>query len=142
MNGLPQILIRRIVGLPLRDEAVYPSIPPRLWRGSRTMPGSPRSESPIVHRLEGLQRHASSLSNFRERFDSWVHLSKLLRVGRSFCFLSLVRLESFIVSLEHLFVAGLDLLEGGESPEIFKGCIDLTFGFTQLPNLLGNLSIA
>src|SRR6056300_312868 len=121
---------------------MHSRVSPRLWRSSRTMPSSPRGETPIVHRLEGLQRHASSLSNFRERFDSWVHLSKLLRVGRSLSFLSLVRLESFVVSLEHLFVAGLDLLEGGEPPEIFKGCIDLTFGFTQLPNLLGNLSIA
>jgi len=106
------------------------------------MPGSPCGETPIVHRLEGLQRHASSLSNFRERFDSWVHLSKLLRVGRSLCFLSLVRLEIFVVSPEHLLIAGLDLLEGGKPPEIFEGCIDLTLKFTQLPNLLGNLSIA
>src|SRR6056300_407448 len=106
------------------------------------MPGSPRSESPIVHGLEGLQRHASSLSNFRERFDSWIHLSKLLRVGRSLCFLSLVRLEKFIIFPEHLLIAGLDLLEGGKPPEIFEGCIDLALRFTQLPNLLGNLSIA
>jgi hypothetical protein len=99
-----QILIRRVVRLPLSDEAVYPSIPPRLWRGSRTMPGSPRGETPIVDRLEGLQRHASSLSNFRERFDSWVHLSKLLRVGRSLCFLSLVRLEIFVVFRLSIFL--------------------------------------
>jgi hypothetical protein len=84
----------------------------------------------------------SSLSNFRERFDSWVHLSKLLRVGRSLCFLSLVRLEIFVVSLEHLLIAGLDLLEGGEPPEIFKGCIDLAPRFTQFPNLLGDGCIA
>ena len=106
------------------------------------MPGSPRGETPIVDRLEGLQRHASSLSNFRERFDSWVHLSKLLRVGRSLCFLSLVRLEIFVVSLEHLLIAGLDLLEGGEPPEIFKGCVDLALRFTQLPDLLGDGCIA
>jgi len=106
------------------------------------MPGSPRGETPIVDRLEGLQRHASSLSNFRERFDSRVHLSKLLRVGRSLCFLSLVRLEIFVVSPEHLLVAGLDFLEGGEPPEIFEGCVNLTLRFTQFPNLLGNLSIA
>src|SRR6056300_76434 len=142
MSGSPQILISRVIRLPLRDEAVHSRVPPRLWRGSRTMPGSPRSESPIVHGLEGLQRHASSLSNFRERFDSWVHLSKLLRVGRSFCFLSLVSLEVFVVSLEHLFVAGLNLREGGESPDIFKGCVDFTLLFTQFPDLLGNLSIA
>ena len=106
------------------------------------MPGSPCGESSIVHGLEGLQRHASSLSNFRERFDSWVHLSKLLRVGRSLCFLSLVRLEIFVVPLEHLFVTGLDLLEGGEPPEIFKGCVDLALRFTQLPDLLGDGCIA
>ena len=106
------------------------------------MPSSPRGETPIVDRLEGLQRHASSLSNFRERFGSRIHLSKLLRVGGSLCLLSLVRLEKFIIFPEHLFVAGLDLLEGGESPEIFEGCVDFTLLFTQLPNLLGNLSIA
>jgi hypothetical protein len=106
------------------------------------MPGSPRSESPIVHGLEGLQRHTSSLSNFRERFGSRIHLSKLLRVGRGLCLLSLVRLEIFVVLPEHLLVAGLNLLEGGESPEIFKGCVDFTLLFTQFPNLLGNLSIA
>jgi hypothetical protein len=119
-----------------------PSVSPRLWRGSRTMPSSPRSETPIVDRLECLQRHASSLSNFRERFDPWVHLSKLLRVGRSLCFLSLVRLEVFVVPFEHLLVASLDLSQGSESPEIFEGCVDLTLRFTQFPNLLGNLSIA
>jgi len=102
------------------------------------MPGSPRGESPIIDRLEGLQRHTSSLSNFRERFDSRIHLSKLLRVGRGLCFLSLIRLESFVVPLEHLLIAGLNLLGGGESPEIFEGCVDLTFGFTQLSNLLGD----
>src|SRR5210317_2279637 len=106
------------------------------------MPGSPRGETPIVDRLEGLQRHASSLSNFRERFGSRIQFSKLLRVGRSFCFLSLVRLEKFIIFPEHLFVAGLDLLEGGEPPEVFEGCVDPTLLFTQFPNLLGNLSIA
>jgi len=102
------------------------------------MPSSPRGETPIVHRLEGLQRHASSLSNFRERFGSRIHLSKLLRVGRGLCLLSLVRLEIFVVPLEHLFVTGLNLLEGGESPEIFEGCVDFTLLFTQLPNLLGD----
>ena len=100
------------------------------------MPGSPRGETPIVDRLEGLQRHASSLSNFRERFDSRIHLSKLLRVGRGFCLLSFVRLEKFIILSEHLLVAGFDILEGGESPEVFEGCVDFTLLFTQLPNLL------
>jgi hypothetical protein len=142
MSGSPQILIRRVIRLPLRDEAVNPRVSPRLWRSTWAVSCPPRSESPIVHGLEGLQRHASSLSNFRERFGSRIHLSKLLRVGRSFCFLSLVRLEKFIIFPEHLFVTGLDLLEGGESPEIFEGCVDPTLLFTQLPNLLGNLSIA
>src|SRR5210317_224881 len=142
MSGSPQILVSRVVRLPLRDEAVHPRVAPRLWRGSRTMPGSPRGETPIVDRLEGLQRHASSLSNFRERFDSRIHLSKLLRVGRGLCLLSLVRLEIFVVPFEHLLVAGLNLLEGGKSPEVFEGCVDFTLLFTQFPDLLGNLSIA
>ena len=145
MNGMkliPKVFVSRVVRLPLSDETMNPSIPPRLWRGSRTMPGSPRGETPIVHRLEGLQRHASSLSNFRERFGSRIHLSKPLRVGRSLCLLSLVRLEVFVVSPEHLLVAGLDLTQGDEPPEIFEGCVNLTLRFTQFPNLLGNLSIA
>jgi hypothetical protein len=46
-----QILIRSVVRLPLRDETMHPRVPPRLWRSSRTMPGSPRSETSIVHRF-------------------------------------------------------------------------------------------
>ena len=52
--ALLQILIRRVVRLPLNNKTMNPRVPPRLWRGSRTMPGSPRSETPIVDRLEGL----------------------------------------------------------------------------------------
>src|SRR6056300_1976746 len=117
-------------------------VPPRLWRGSRTMLGSPRSESPIVHRLEGFQRNLSSLSNFREGFGSWIHLPKLLGVGGSLSFLSLVRLESFIVSLEHFLITRLNFPESCKPPEIFEGCVDLTFGFTQFPDLLGDGCIA
>ena len=100
------------------------------------MSSSPRGESPIVHGLKGLQRHTSSLSNFRERFDSRIHLSKLLRVGRGPCLLSSVRLEKFVIFPEHLLVAGFDILEGSESPEVFEGCVDPTLRFTQLPDLL------
>jgi len=121
---------------------MHSRVSPRLWRGSRTMPGSPRGETPIVDRFECFQRHASSLSNFRERFGSRIHLSKLLRVGRGLCLLSLVRLEIFVVSPEHLLVTGLDLTQGGEPPEIFERCVNLALRFTQFPNLLGNLSIA
>ena len=106
------------------------------------MPGSPRSESPIVDGLHSLQRNLSSLSNFREGFGSRIHLPKLLGVGGSLSFLSLVRLESFIVSLEHLLIACLNFSESCKPPEIFKGCVDLTFRFTQLPDLLGDGCIA
>ena len=43
-----------VVRLPLSGETMNPRIPPRLWRGSWTMPCSPRSESPIVDGLHGL----------------------------------------------------------------------------------------
>src|SRR5210317_2553895 len=111
MSGSPQILVSRVVRLPLRDEAVYPRVPPRLWRGSRTMPGSPRGESPIVDGLHSLQRNLSSLSNFREGFGSRIHFPKLLGVGGSFSLLSLVCTESPVVSLEHLLIACLNFSE-------------------------------
>jgi len=119
-----------------------PSIPPRLWRGSRTMPGSPRSESPVEHSLHSPQRNLSSLSNFREGFSSRIHLPKFLGVGGSLCLLSLVRLEKFIIFPEHLFITCLNPLESCKPPEIFEGCVDLTFRITQLPDLLGDGSIA
>jgi len=106
------------------------------------MPGSPRSEPPVVDGLHSLQRNLSSLSNFREGFGSRIHFPKSLGVGGSLCLLSLVRLESFIVSLEHFLIACLNFSESCKPPEIFEGCIDLTFGFTQLPHLLGDGCIA
>src|SRR6056300_50507 len=97
-----------------------PRVPPRLWRGSRTMPGSPRGESPIVDGLHSLQRNLSSLSNFREGFGSRIHLPKSLGVGGSFSFLSLVRLEKCIIFPEHLFVTRLNFPESCKPPEIFE----------------------
>ena len=136
-----QILICSVIRLTLRDETMYPRVPPRLWRSSRTMPGSPRSETPIVDCLESLQRNFSSLGNLWEGFGSRIHFPKSLGVLGSFGLSSLVRLEKFIIFLEHLFVTGLDLLEGGEPPEVFEGCVDPSLPFTQLPNLLGDLGI-
>ena len=121
---------------------MHSRVPPRLWRSSRTMPGSPRSETPVVDRLEGLQRHASSLSNVWKGFDTRsVLLPKLLGVGGSLCLLSLVRFEAAVISFKHFFVSCFDLFEGGESPEILEWSVYLTFGSTQLTNLLKNLNI-
>jgi len=106
------------------------------------MPGSPRSESPIVDGLHSLQRNLSSLSNFREGFGSRIHFPKSLGVGGSFSFLSLVCSELGVVFFEHFLIACLDFSESCKSPEIFEGCVDLTFGFTQLSNLLGDGCIA
>jgi hypothetical protein len=83
----------------------------------------------------------SSLSNFRERFDSRIHFSKLLRVGRSLGFLSLVRFKRGVVLLEHFGVSRLNILEGGEPPEIFEGSVDLSLGASKFTDLLSNLSI-
>jgi len=120
MNSLPQILIRRVVGLPLSGETMDPSIPPRLWRGSRTMPGSPRSESPVVHSLHSPQRNLSSLSNFSEGFSSRIHLPKFLGVGGSFCLLSLISSELGVVPLEHLLITCLNPCESLKPPEYLR----------------------
>ena len=142
MNGLPQISISRVIRLPLHDEAVHPRVSPRLWRGSRTMPGSPRGETPIIDRLEGLQRNASNLRNVWKGFDTRAVLfPKLLGVGGSLCLLSLIRFEASVISFKHFFVSCFDVFEGGESPEILEWSVYLTFGSTQLTNLLKNLNI-
>ena len=142
MKLIPKVFVSRVIRLPLHDEAVYPRIPPRLWRGSRTMPGSPRGESPVVHSLESLQRHASSLRNVWKGFDTRsVLLPKLLGVGGSLCLLSLIRFEASVISFKHFFVSCFDVFEGGESPEILEWSVYLTFGSTQLTNLLKNLNI-
>ena len=140
--ALPQILIRRVIRLSLNDETMHPRVPPRLWRSYRTMPGSPRGETSVVDRLEGLQRHASSLRNVWKGFDTRsVLLPKLLGVGGSLCLLSFVRFEAAVISFKHFFVSCFDVFEGGESPEILEWSVYLTFGSTQLTNLLKNLNI-
>ena len=70
-----------------------------------------------------------------------IHFPKSLGVGGSLCLLSLVRLESFIVSLEHFLIACLNFSESCKPPEVFEGCVDPTLRFTQLPNFSSNLSI-
>jgi hypothetical protein len=137
-----QICIRSVIRLALSGKTMHPRVPPRLWRSSRTMPGSPRSETPIVDCLESLQRNFSSLSNFREGFGSRIHFPKSLGVGGSFGLSSPVRLEIFIVPLEHLFVSGFNVRQRFESPEVLERCVYLTLLFTQLTNLPGNLSIS
>jgi len=120
---------------------MYPRVPPRLWRSARTMPGSPRSETPIIDSSQCFQRNFSSLSNFREGFDSWIHFSKPLRVGGSLRFLSFVRLKLSIVFLEHLRVPCFDFTESLETSEILEGCVLFALCTTKLCNLFGNLSI-
>jgi hypothetical protein len=140
-SKLTQISIRRVVRLPLNDETMHPCVPPRLWRSSRTMPGSPRSETPIIDSSQCFQRNFSSLSNFREGFDSRIQFSKLLRVGRSFRFLTFICLKLSIVFLEHLCVPCFDFTESLETPEIFERCVLFTLCPTKFCNLSGNLSI-
>ena len=106
------------------------------------MPGSPRGESPLVHRLQRSQRYASSLRNLRQRPDlRAVSLSKLLGVGGSFCRSSLVRFESSVIPAKHLFVSRLDLAERGEPPEVLEWSVDLTLSLTQFGNLTTDLGI-
>ena len=139
--ALPQIGISRVVRLPLNDETMHPRVPPRLWRGSRTMPGSPRSETPIIDSSQCFQRNFSSLSNFRDGFDSRIQFSKLLRLGRSFRFLAFVRLKFSIVFFEHLLVTSLNLCQCFESSEVFKWCVNFTFSSSKFINFFSNLII-
>ena len=119
INISSQILISRIVRLPLSGEAVHPRVPPRLWRSSRSMPGSPRSESPIVDGLHSLQRNASSLRNIWQRLNiGAVPFPELLGVGGSLRLSSFVCSELGVISLEHLLVTSFNLLE---SPTFLTG---------------------
>jgi len=106
------------------------------------MPGSPRSESPIVDGLHSLQRYPSSLRDLWERLDlRSILFPKLLGVGGGAGLDPTVCFEIFVVPLEHLLVAGLDLPQGLKSPEVLEGCIDFALGFPQLPNLLGDFGV-
>ena len=137
-----QIRIRRVVRLPLSGKTMHPRVPPRLWRSSRSMPGSPRSESPIVDCLEGLQRNASSLRNIWQRLNTWIPFPELLGVGGSLRLSSFVCSKLGVIFFEHLLVTSFNLLESPKPPEVFEGCIDLTFCSTQFPNFSSNLSIS
>ena len=50
-TDLPQILISRVIRLPLNYKTMHSRIPPRLWRSARSVSGSPRGETSIIDRL-------------------------------------------------------------------------------------------
>jgi len=90
------------------------------------MPGSPRSEPPIIDGLYDFQRNLSSLRNFREGFSSRIHLPKLLGVGGSLGFLSRICSELGVVFFEHFSVSHFNFSECFETSEIFKWSVNFS----------------
>ena len=115
-----------MIRLALHDEAVNPRVSPLLRSCPGPMTRAPRRETTVVYSLEGSQGYTRSLGDVWKGLDPWILFAKALCVRRGSSLHFGVRLEGFIVLLQHLLVSRLDIPKGRKSPEVLEGCIHLS----------------
>ena len=106
---------------------MHSRICPRLWRSARSVSGSPRGESSIVHSSQCLQWYLRRLRNFWKGLCVRVLFAESFRVRGGTRFHVLIGREFRVGLLQHLSVTRFHILQRLESPEIFEGGVHRTF---------------
>jgi len=115
---------------------MHSRICPRLWRSTRSVSGSPRGESSIVHGSQCLQWYLRRLRNFWKGLRVRVLFAESFRVRGGARFHVLIGREFRVCFLFHFHVSSFYVLECLEPSEICKGCVYWTLRSTQFSNFL------